>query len=171
MGLNDLKKQLKALLDDFLGAPVANLRYNELEHRIAVMKKALMLKAIEPMPNDVDASQKPRVIETKIQVDGEEITVPKQLPKEPSETAKNKARKAAKALKAPQPPPPPVDSSSDDEPVPKPAPSPKKKVVKKPAAEKAPAAEVAQDQPKPMVVSEPPKTVIKLPAGVRMISF
>lgn len=170
MGLNDLKKQLKALLDDFLGAPVANLRYNELEHRIAVMKKALMLKAIEPMPNDVDTVHKPRMTETKMQVGEEEIIVPKQMPKEPSEFAKNKARKAAKAApKAPRPPQP-VDSSSDEDDEP-PAPPPKKKIVKKPAAEKAPAAEVAQDQPKPVVVSEPPKTTIKLPAGVRMISF
>jgi hypothetical protein len=181
MSASELKKELIALQKTFLGGAVGKLKKHELDHRLAVFKKAMELK-IE-MPQDEPAKAGPpkaRHVKTEIVSIDAETTINK--PIAPVGGKVHSARYTKKA-KAPDAAVGAAASAAPDAAPAAPAEKPKKvkitppkvvlseevpvKIVKKrvpkPAAEK-PAAPAAAPAPAPALV-----TIEKLPGGVKRV--
>lgn len=187
MSASELKKELIALQKTFLGGAVGKLKKHELDHRLAVFKKAMELKTTTPEDEPSKAGPpKARHVKTEIvSIDGETMINKPIAPvggkihsARYTKKAKTEAVPAVGAAPAPAPAPeaaapaekpkkvkitPPKVVLSEEVPV-----KIVKKRVPKPAAEKPAAA----DKPAPAAAPAAAAVVKieKLPGGVKRVT-
>ena len=183
MSASDLKKELMALQKAFLGGPMKAMKKHELDHRLAVFKRAMELKM--EIPEDAPSKAGPpvaREVKTKtVTLDGEtEITKPIVPVGGKVHSARYSKKPKAEAAPAAAP---------DAAPAPAPAAAPAAKVVKKKItppkvilSEEVPVKVVKKRTPKPAAEKqpEPPAApaapaaplvkIEKLPGGVKRMA-
>jgi len=167
MSISDVRKQYRALNEEFLGGTISKMSKAVIEHRMVALRGAIALKSAVPEPDAkiVIGPPSARAVKTKdVVVDGTDMTVPlaptegaahaatyKKKAKASPEVAESPAEKPKKVRITP----PKVVLADDAAAV---VPKIKKVVVKK----VAPVVEATAPAPAPA------PTPVKLPAGVRL---
>lgn len=182
MAKDELRKQFVALQKEFLGGgPVSKMRRHEIEHRMAVLRHAMSIKAETPEPDEaaLGAPSAREVKTKKVAIDAEtEVTKP-MAPTEGGGHGTHYKRKpkaeaeAAPVVEKPAPPkkvrkvPPKVVLAEEGAPVapkPKAAPKPKSKATAPPKTDLPAPEPETPPAPAPAPVVEKPA---KLPGGCR----